>query len=98
MNALTTTDAARINQLADKIRINVASGAEMREFFSLTQKSGPFNWGEMQNYLLAAGFVSVQDFEKRMHEKETEEFWQGLAAIGVAIVAAYALTKLLGKK
>ena len=98
MTALTYDEVIRINALISKIRQRIATATEMKEFSNLIQKSGQNNWLELQTYVQTAGFSSIEEFQRHLTDKNTQEFLDGLVKIGLAILIAYGLAKLFEKK
>jgi len=98
MKNLTYNEVTRINDLIAKIQQRVATAAEMREFLSLIRKSGQNNWTEFQHFIQTAGYASAEDFQKQIYNKNAQELFEGLVKIGFAIIIAYGLSKLFGKK
>jgi len=98
MTALTYDEVIRINTLISKIRQKIATANEMQEFLNLIQKSGQNNWLELQNYVQTAGYSNIDEFQKHLNDKNTQEFFDGLVKIGLAILIAYGLAKLFEKK
>ena len=98
MNDLTYQEIVRINNIISKIRNGMATTSEMQEFLNLIKKSGQNNWIELQNSVSAAGYVSVEDFQRHLKDKSTNEFLEGLVKIGLAILIAYGISKLFEEK
>lgn len=101
MNSLafiTTSEIQRINALILKIQQRTASANEMNEFLQLIQKSGQNNWFELENYIRVAGYSSIEQFKQHLTEKSSQEFVDGLVKIGLAVLIAYGLAKLLKEK
>ena len=95
---ITTAELQRINALILKIQQRIASANEMNEFFNLIQKSGQNNWLALENYIRVAGYSSIEQFKQHLNEKSSKEFIDGLVKIGLAVLIAYGLAKLLKEK
>lgn len=98
MTALIYDEVIRINTLILKIRQGIATATEMQDFLNLIQKSGQSNWLELENYVQTAGYSNINEFQKHLNDKNTQEFFDGLVKIGLAILIAYGLAKLFEKK
>jgi hypothetical protein len=96
MNFISIPDSNRLNELVSRLSSNAASAAEMKEFLDLVEKSGM--GFHLMNYLHSAGYYSIDDFKQAIQTKQSQEFVQGLATIGLGILIAYGLDKLLNKK
>ncbi len=98
MNRLNIKDRLLLANLSDKIQIHQASTNEMKQFLDIIKSTGENNYFQLQKYLQVAGYSSVEEFEHHFKDRQSKEFWEGLAKIGGAVLIGYELYQLLKKK
>ena len=94
---LTNKEFSRLQQLVEKAKRRMANSNELRELIELIQKSGARTREEIEQYINQAGFASLEELNKHIEEKKSQEFIDILIAVGLGILAAYVVTKVLGK-
>ena len=94
---LTNKEFSRLQQLVEKAKSREANSRELRELIELIQKSGARTRDEIEQYINQAGFTSLEELNKHIEEKKSQEFIDILIAVGLVILAAYAITKVLEK-
>lgn len=91
---LTNEEFLRLRQLIEKAKMRKANSKELGELIGLIQKSGARTRDEIEQFINQAGFTSLEELNKHIKEKKSQEFIDILIAVGLGILAAYVITKL----
>jgi len=98
MTDLPDEEFLRLYQLIEKARKGEASSKELEEIIELIEKSGARTRYDIEQFISQAGFTSLEELHRHIKEKKSQEFIETLVAIGLGILAAYAIIKMFEKK
>jgi hypothetical protein len=95
MTKLTDEEFQRLYQLIEKAKERSASSSELRELVELILRSGAQTQYDIDEYIRRAGFASLEELYKHIDEKKSHEAIDKLIAIGLGMLAGYAIIKWL---
>ena len=95
---LSDNQVKELETLIFKIRTNSIRSGEIDRFQYLVRKVNYKIDIEFQQFLLTHGYIDIKHFVDDYNNKKNKEFIEGLIKIGLGILAAYALYRLLKEK
>ena len=98
MTRLNINEIMILNELINKLKHGTANLNDIRDILKLIRKSGKENAYELQTYARTAGYPTIKALEKHLSDIDTEEFLDGLVKIGLAVLIAYGIKKLLEER